>query len=184
MAWLLGTFALSGQDGPAAPPAGGTAVFGSDDGPRVWGEPRAGELRAVRRPGAWLVAWGQCLVSDSRLARGFDAALADRRWERLTRWPGCYALMIRPGVGELVLLADVAGQYPWYHARHGDALVVGSRAVPVAELAGAKLDTVRLAAQIAAPGLPALTAGRSAFAAVRRLDGGTALHAGPAGLRV
>jgi asparagine synthase (glutamine-hydrolysing) len=48
----------------------------------------------------------------------------------------------------------------------------------VAELVGGEPDAVRLVAQVAAPGLPALTAGRSAFAAVRRLDGGTAVRFG------
>src|SRR3954464_7669676 len=109
MAWLLGTFASGGRDGPAVLPAGGAAVLEDGDGPRVWGEPRAGELRTVRRRAAWLLAWGQCLPSDSERGRDLEGALADRRWDRLTRWPGCYGLMVRPGRDELVLLADVAG---------------------------------------------------------------------------
>ncbi|MFL6076929.1 MAG: albusnodin/ikarugamycin family macrolactam cyclase [Mycobacteriales bacterium] len=150
---------------------------------RLVGLSDPGDFRTVTIEGAELIVRGQCLAADSRMERDFVTALADRRWERLTYWPGCYALMIRPDDREVILFADVAGQFPWYYAYRDHTLVVGSRATPVAREVGSELDSLRLTAFFAAPTVPALMAGRSAFAAVKSLGGGRALRFATDGLR-
>jgi asparagine synthase (glutamine-hydrolysing) len=107
----------------------------------------------------------------------------DGRWERLTRWPGAYLLIVLQNDGHLTAYADLAGQFPLYYGRHGHSTVLSTRARTAAALTGAtaRPDAAAIAAHIVCPTVPELTEGRTAYDGIRRLGGGEALRVTPSG---
>ncbi|MFI6764709.1 asparagine synthase-related protein [Streptomyces sp. NPDC050355] len=144
---------------------------------RFRGRPRDGEVRGVDLPRGSVTVIGQCFADDGRLRSEAARALRNGDPSALTRLPGAYACLVLRD-GELLLLEDVAGQYPFYYRYSGGQLWFGDRPAAVAEAAGieCRADTGVLAALILCPGVPALIGDSSPVEGIRRLGGGHALH--------
>ncbi|MFE9839239.1 albusnodin/ikarugamycin family macrolactam cyclase [Streptomyces sp. NPDC005551] len=168
---------------PPPPPGWATGVWPGERRLWSWGPWHPGEVRTAQCAHARLVAVGQCLADEPTMAQDLRGAAQDGRWERLTRWPGAYLLIVIQDDGHLTAYADPAGQFPLYYAQHGHSTALSTRARTAAMLSGtaAHVDTAALAAQIFCPAVPELTEGRTALAGVRRLGGGQALRIEPCG---
>ncbi|MFI5972618.1 albusnodin/ikarugamycin family macrolactam cyclase [Streptomyces sp. NPDC051452] len=163
-------------------PAPASEVWPAEPRLWSWGAWYDGELRTVACPQARILAVGQCLADPGRMRADLARSVRDGDWERTTRWPGAYLLLVLENGGRLTAYTDLAGQFPLYYARHGDRTIVSTLATAVAALAGRRedIDALALAAHIVCPGVPELTSDRTAFAAVRRLGPGEALRIDPA----
>ncbi|PKW11405.1 asparagine synthase (glutamine-hydrolysing) [Streptomyces sp. 1222.5] len=146
-----------------------------------WGPWHGGELRTAACPGARLLTVGQCLADSGRMHQDLGRSVREGDWERLTRWPGSYLLMVLEDTGRLTALTDLAGQFPLYYTRHGDRTVLSTLATAVAAMTGRTeaFDPTALAAYLVCPAVPELAGSRTAFADVCRLGPGEALRVGP-----
>ncbi|MBW5420078.1 albusnodin/ikarugamycin family macrolactam cyclase [Streptomyces sp. BG9H] len=170
---------------PAPAPRGATRLWPGEPLLWSWGPWHPGEVRTVQCAHARLAAVGQCLADEVTMRHDLRRAVQDGRWERLTRWPGAYLLIVVQDDGRLTAYADPAGQFPLYYGRHGQNTVLSTRARTAAALCGAggRPDTAALAAHIVCPAVPELTEGRTAYDGIRRLGGGQALRVTPSGDR-
>ncbi|MFG2576355.1 albusnodin/ikarugamycin family macrolactam cyclase [Streptomyces sp. NPDC048481] len=182
---VAGVFPSTGS--PLPPP--GTAALGAvrvwpAEGPLwSWGPWHPRELRTAACARARLVAVGQCLADAATMRRDLERSAADGHWERLTRWPGAYLLIVMHDQGRLTAYTDPAGQFPLYYAQRGNRTVLSTRATTAALLAGTAdtADPTTLAAHIVCPTVPELTEGHTTLAGVRHLGGGQALRIDPSG---
>ncbi|WP_433543733.1 albusnodin/ikarugamycin family macrolactam cyclase (plasmid) [Streptomyces sp. CA-294286] len=168
---------------PAPAPRGATLLWPGEPLLWSWGPWHPGEVRTVQCAHARVAAIGQCLASEVTMRHDLRRAVQDGRWERLTRWPGAYLLLVVRDHGHLTAYADPAGQFPLYYGRHGHHTVLSTRARTAAALSGTatRPDTAVLAAHLVCPAVPELTEGRTAYDAIRRLGGGQALQVAPSG---
>ncbi|MFJ3222840.1 albusnodin/ikarugamycin family macrolactam cyclase [Streptomyces sp. NPDC086783] len=172
---------------PPAPtqpsPRGATRLWPGEALLWSWGSWHPGEVRTVQCAHTRLAAVGQCLADEVTMRHDLRGAMRDGRWERLTRWPGAYLLILLHDDGHLTAYADPAGQFPLYYGRHGHSTVLSTRARTAATLSRAtdRPDTTAIAAHIVCPAVPELTEGRTAFDGIRRLSGGQALRVAPSG---
>ncbi|MFD0312897.1 albusnodin/ikarugamycin family macrolactam cyclase [Streptomyces flavalbus] len=160
------------------PPEPADRVWSADDRLWSWGSWYDGELTVTECGRTRLLAVGQCLASPRRMREDLERSVRDGRWERLTRWPGAYLLLVAEDSGHLTAYTDPAGQFPLHYAHRDGRTVVSTRAAAVADLArtGGAADTLALAAHVVCPSVPELVEGRTAFAGVRRLEPGQALR--------
>ncbi|MFH8775121.1 albusnodin/ikarugamycin family macrolactam cyclase [Streptomyces sp. NPDC017958] len=163
--------------GPALP-APAAQVWPGEPVLWSWGSWHDGEVRTVECPQARVLAVGQCLADTERMRHDLVRSARDGHWERLTRWPGAYLLLVLEDGGRLTAYTDLAGQFPLYYARCDGRTIVSTLATAVAAMAGrdGAVDTTALAAHIFCPSVPELAEGQSAFAGVRRLQPGEALR--------
>ncbi|MFJ2158742.1 albusnodin/ikarugamycin family macrolactam cyclase [Streptomyces sp. NPDC087856] len=168
---------------PAPAPRGATRLWPGEPLLWSWGPWHPGEVRTVVCAHARLAAVGQCLADEVTMRHDLRRAVQDGRWERLTRWPGAYLLILLQDDGHLTAYADPAGQFPLYYGRHGQNTVLSTRARTAAALSGAagRPDRAALAAHIVCPAVPELTEGRTAYDGISRLGGGQALRVAPSG---
>ncbi|MEU4875278.1 albusnodin/ikarugamycin family macrolactam cyclase [Streptomyces sp. NPDC021608] len=169
---------------PTSIPAPGAVRVWPGEGPLwSWGPWHPGEVRTATCAQARLVAVGQCLADAATMRRDLERSAADGHWERLTRWPGAYLLIVRHDQGRLTAYTDPAGQFPLYYAQRGNRTVLSTRATTTALLAGTAdaVDPTTLAAHIVCPTVPELVEGRTALAGVRELGGGQTLCIDPSG---
>ncbi|GLF99453.1 albusnodin/ikarugamycin family macrolactam cyclase [Streptomyces yaizuensis] len=117
-----------------------------------------------------LVVVGRCGAS----AAGLERALADveaGRWRALTRWAGSY-LTVAARYGTTAVIGDLAGQHPvHWKPLDGGGLWWATAALPLAQLHGAAVDRISLAARLAL-GPFGILAERSLFTGVRRVPPG------------
>ncbi|GGL53571.1 albusnodin/ikarugamycin family macrolactam cyclase [Planomonospora parontospora] len=125
---------------------------------RLWATPHpvwhTGErdCRSVHAGPVRLAVAGDCYASDEQLRRGLRA-VAGRRWSELTCWPGSYWVAATDGT-VTVVLGDLVGARPVYHAQTGRTIVWATRAAPLADLTGAGVEVEQLAAWLAAATVP------------------------------
>jgi asparagine synthase (glutamine-hydrolysing) len=133
--------------------------------------------------GARLIILGVCLLGPAELAAAFSAAVQAGRPERIAECPGAYtAIILRDG--EITAYTDLAGQFPLYYSRCAGELLIGPDPAGIAAAHHRVADPLSAAAHITCPGILPLWWGRSAYADVRRLEGGMTLRAGPGGLEI
>ncbi|WP_328935695.1 MULTISPECIES: albusnodin/ikarugamycin family macrolactam cyclase [unclassified Streptomyces] len=168
---------------PAPAPSGATRLWPGEPLLWSWGPWHPGEVRTVECARARVAAVGQCLADEVTMRHDLRRAVQDGRWERLTRWPGAYLLILFQDDGHLTAYADPAGQFPLYYGRHGQNTVLSTRARTAAALSGAagRPDRAALAAHIVCPAVPELTEGRTTYDGISRLGGGQALRVAPSG---
>ncbi|MFE6286237.1 albusnodin/ikarugamycin family macrolactam cyclase [Streptomyces sp. NPDC057877] len=158
-------------------------VWSTDDRLWSWGTWYDGEVSGAECARARLVAVGRCLADPQRMREDLERSVRDGHWERLTRWPGAYLLLVAEDGGRVTAYTDPAGQFPLHYAARDGRTVVSTLATAVAAFAGTggTPDPAALAAHIVCPSVPELVEGRSAFAGVRRLGPGEALRVEPSG---
>jgi asparagine synthase (glutamine-hydrolysing) len=141
-----------------------------------------GEVHDVQCSEGRGVVIGQCL--DAELVRKrVELALSRNDLLALVSLPGtCSALLVRP-TGEVVLLADVVGQFPLYYGNDATRTVFGTSARLVATAIGSSFDTASLALEIACPQAFRTLGSRTAFTAVHQVEPGTALHINDSAIR-
>ncbi|MFJ5926957.1 asparagine synthase-related protein [Kitasatospora sp. NPDC092948] len=201
MRWLTGWSGPAADPALAAVrPIAGTLLWGGPDPLWAVGDWRPDELRlAVLRPGApaavrggldprdpadrtdrdtpatlRLAVAGRCGATDRELADGLAAARGGAL-RHLTHWPGSYTVVLRTGTRSTVLLTDLAGVQPVFHAAFAGGTAYATAALPLADLVGAPLDAGHLAARLATPETPEALGDRTPFRGVRRVPPGHAL---------
>ncbi|MEU2062362.1 albusnodin/ikarugamycin family macrolactam cyclase [Streptomyces sp. NPDC013455] len=159
-------------------PAPAAQVWAADPRLWSWGAWHAGEVRTAAAERARVVAVGQCLAGSARMQDDLRRSAHDGNWERLTRWPGAYLLLVLEHGGRFTAFTDPAGQFPLYYARCNGRTVVSTRATVVAAVTGREQtpDTLALAAHLVCPAVPELLGTRTAFTGVHRLGPGEALQ--------
>ncbi|MFJ5229972.1 asparagine synthase-related protein [Kitasatospora sp. NPDC088391] len=202
MRWLTGWGGRTAADPTLAAvrPIAGTLLWGGP-GP-LWavGDWRPDELRlAVLRPGGpatvrggldphdpaddaghdtpatlRLAVAGRCGATDRELADGLAAARGGAL-RHLTRWPGSYTVVLRTGTRSTVLLTDLAGARPVFHAPFAGGTAYATAALPLADLVGAPVDAGHLAARLATPETPETLGDRTPYRGVHRVPPGHVL---------
>ncbi|MEU6389250.1 albusnodin/ikarugamycin family macrolactam cyclase [Streptomyces sp. NPDC046939] len=168
---------------PAPAPRGAAPLWPGEPLLWSWGPWHPGEVRTAQCAHVRLATVGQCLADDMTMRQDLRRAVQDGRWERLTRWPGAYLLILVQDDGHLTAYADPAGQFPLYYGRHGHNTVLSTRARTAAALVATadRPDTAALAAHIVCPAVPELVEDRTAYDGICRLSGGQALKVAPSG---
>lgn len=166
MRWFAGT---SGSHSAPRPDRSKVVWDGPDP---LWlvGDWPQDEVRTVTRGNVKMAVLGDCRATDAELEVGLAVARGGGL-RHLTCWPGSYHVVLRLGRRTLVL-GDLAGLRQVYHAPFEDGVVYASLALPLADLISARLDRDLLAARVLCPDVPELTAGRSLFAGVQRVEAG------------
>ncbi|MGK4582387.1 asparagine synthase-related protein [Kitasatospora sp. HPMI-4] len=121
-----------------------------------------------------LAVIGHCAASDAELAAGLAAARGGAV-RHLTAWPGSYTVVLRTGTRSTVLLTDLAGALPVFHAPWYGGTAYATAALPLADLIGAAIDTGHLAARLACPESPEALGTGTPYLGVRRVPPGHAL---------
>lgn len=170
MGWICGTTA------PVAPHGGRRLWKGHwidpESSHRVWvvDDGTFPGVRTCESTDARLAVVGDVWVSDDELRR----ALLDVRreaWRFLTRWPGSY-WVIAQHRGRTVVLSDLAGARPVFHARRQGEAVWATEAKPLAALTGARTDYESILQTMVTPGVGELAPLTTTFRGVRRVPGG------------
>ncbi|MFJ4503669.1 albusnodin/ikarugamycin family macrolactam cyclase, partial [Streptomyces sp. NPDC088864] len=129
-------------------------------------------VRTAQRSGRCVHVIGLCGATAEEVQ-----ALADRPVPTRTtwRWPGTYAVVEVLEHG-LVLHTDPAAALPLYAVSWRGTWAWSTSARYLAALAGARVDTVRLACAFLAPSVPVLASGRSYFSGVEQLPPGSRIE--------
>lgn len=137
-----------------------------------------GELRSVECEDGELVLIGQCPVDDDQARRVLAAAIRADDFTALTRWRGSYLAIVQTRA-KVVVLGDLAGQYPLYYHHDGRRLVFGTELLATAGAARLRHepDAEVVLAEIFCGSIPGLTACRTPVAGLRVLEPGRALCA-------
>ncbi|MGA4540843.1 albusnodin/ikarugamycin family macrolactam cyclase [Uniformispora flossi] len=169
MRWFAG---MSGSR-TAPRPDGSTVLWEGPDPLWLVGDWPEDEVRTLVRGQIRMAVLGDCRATDAELEVGIAVARGGGL-RPLTTWPGSYHVVLRMGRRTLVL-GDLAGLRPVFHADHDEGVVYASHALPLADLTGARLDRGLMAARLLCPEIPELASGSSLFAGVDRVDPGRAL---------
>ncbi|WP_280702283.1 asparagine synthase-related protein [Kitasatospora sp. GP82] len=121
-----------------------------------------------------LAVLGRCGASDAELAAGLASARGGAV-RHLTAWPGSYTVVLRTGTRSTLLLTDLAGALPVFHAPWYDGTAYATAALPLADLIGAPLDTGHLAARLACPESPEALGTGTPYLGVQRVPPGHVL---------
>ncbi|MGW7264543.1 albusnodin/ikarugamycin family macrolactam cyclase [Streptomyces sp. NPDC054842] len=180
---IAGLLPTAQAPAPAPAPRGATPLWPGEPLFWSWGPWHPGEVRTVQHAHTRLAAVGQCLADDVTMRQDLRLAVQDGHWERLTRWPGAYLLIVLHEDGHVTAYADPAGQFPLYYGHHSRTTVLSTRARTAAALSGAtnRIDTAAIAADIFCPAVPELVEGRTTYDGIRRLGGGQAVTITPSG---
>lgn len=174
MRWFIGHRTRTGQATGHRLPPSGTEVWNGPTALHCSGQWPANEARVLTAGDAAMAVFGPCFADQSRLVDDLARTMDDGFFQRLTRWPGAYTVLVATPT-QVTILVDVAGQYPVFYREDSSEVLFSSRAALVAPSSTTEADQIWLAAQIACPGTPQATDGRSAYSGVRRLAGGRAL---------
>jgi asparagine synthase (glutamine-hydrolysing) len=130
----------------------------------------------IRHPRGRLLVVGHCLAGPQEVARAFHSAMESETLEPLTALPGAYTcLVVRDG--GLVVVTDLAGQFPVYYSRLGDETLIGTHPGVLAARHRRPPDSVTAAARIACPSVLPLWSHRSPYCDVHCAGGGAVLRA-------
>ncbi|MFB7666601.1 asparagine synthase-related protein [Kitasatospora sp. NPDC056138] len=121
-----------------------------------------------------LAVLGHCGASDAELAAGLTSARGGAV-RHLTAWPGSYTVVLRTGTRSTLLLTDLAGALPVFHAPWYGGTAYATAALPLADLIGAPIDTGHLAARLACPESPEALGTGTPYQGVRRVPPGHVL---------
>jgi hypothetical protein len=184
-------------------PLGGQLIWGGPDPLWAVGDWRAEEIRTVTvfrqhrsgadsvrtgfpdlpedpdDPGAVdgavarLVVVGSCGAGDAALRTALLAS-SGGALRHLTVWPGSYTVVLQQGTRTTVL-GDLVGIRPVFHTPWCGGTAYATAALPLADLVGAPVDPLYLAARLAVPDVPEAIPGHSAFGGVRRVGPARAL---------
>jgi Asparagine synthase len=116
---------------------------------------------------------GRCGAVDREL-RGALLAASGGALRHLTSWPGSYTVVIQQGARTTVL-GDLAGVHAVFHTPWCGGTAYATAALPLADLVGAPVDPLYLAARLALPDTPEALGDGSAFMGVRRVPPAHAL---------
>ncbi|MEY9969167.1 hypothetical protein ABIA33_007254 [Streptacidiphilus sp. MAP12-16] len=122
---------------------------------------------------ARLAVVGRCGAGDSALRTALLAA-SGGALRHLTVWPGSYTVVLQQGA-RTTLLGDLVGVRSVFHTPWCGGTAFATAALPLADLVGAPIDPLYLAARLAVPDAPEALDGSSAFAGVQRVPPGHAL---------
>ncbi|WP_410596896.1 lasso peptide isopeptide bond-forming cyclase [Amycolatopsis sp. lyj-23] len=138
-------------------------------------------LREAGSPDGTLFLIGHSFVPDSQLTQACAAMSRTNDVGATDGWPGCHSSLLVTRSGA-VLLADPVGQFPLFVAEKADAVWFGTDSARLAQLTGAALDEISVAAVLACPesGEPVRT--RSMYRGIRRVPPGHVLSIGPSGI--
>ncbi|WP_156178629.1 asparagine synthase-related protein [Saccharothrix sp. ST-888] len=121
-----------------------------------------------------LAVLGHCGASDAELAAGLTSARGGAV-RHLTAWPGSYTVVLRAGTRSTLLLTDLAGALPVFHAPWYGGTAYATAALPLADLIGAPIDTGHLAARLACPESPEALGTGTPYLGVQRVPPGHVL---------
>lgn len=141
------------------------------------GFPDSSPLHAAEDPSvvARLAVLGRCGAADAEL-RAALLATSGGAMRHLTLWPGSYAVVVRRGP-RVTVLGDLAGVQQVFHTPWLDGTAYATAALPLADLTGAPVDPLHLAATLALPDSPEASGDSTPFLGVRRVPPGRALNA-------
>lgn len=138
--------------------------------PELPADPAAPEADAVV---ARLAVLGRCGAVDRELRTALLAA-SGGALRHLTNWPGSYTVVLQQG-GRTTVLGDLAGVRAVFHTPWGGGTAYATAALPLADLIGAPVDPLHLAARLALPDAPEALGDGSAFVGVQRVPPAHAL---------
>ena len=138
--------------------------------PELPADPAAPEADAAV---ARLAVLGRCGAVDRELRTALLAA-SGGALRHLTAWPGSYTVVLQQGTRTTVL-GDLAGVRAVFHTPWGGGTAYGTAALPLADLIGAPVDPLYLAARLALPEAPEALGDGSAFTGVQRVPPAHAL---------
>ncbi|GAA2245798.1 lasso peptide isopeptide bond-forming cyclase [Promicromonospora sukumoe] len=169
MVWLAGASAAIPGPGQAR------QLWGGERPVWVVDEPDRPEtvVRMVEDGTQRLAVVGDVWLSGGELARGL-AHVRRSDWHELTRWPGSYWVVADTG-RSTVVLTDLCGQRPVYHARSDDVALWATQAKPLAHATKAAIDQAGMVHRLVVPTLGDLVGAHTTFAGVHRVPGGHAL---------
>lgn len=205
MRWLVGWNGASAVNDPGLRglrPLGGRLLWGGPDPLWAVGDWRPEEIRTISvhrqlRPDdtvrtgfpnlpedpddpaaadgavARLAVVGHCGAGDAALRTALLTA-SGGALRHLTAWPGSYVVVLQQGT-RTTLIGDLAGVRPLFHTQWCGGTAFATAALPLADLVGAPVDPLYLAARLAVPDAPEAVDGGSPFAGVRRVPPGRAL---------
>ena len=122
---------------------------------------------------ARLAVLGRCGAGDRDLRNALLAA-SGGALRHLTSWPGSYTVVLQQGIRTTVL-GDLAGVRAVFHTPWCGGTAYATAALPLADLVGAPVDPLHLAARLALPDSPDALGDGSPFAGVRRVPPAHAL---------
>ncbi|MHA6761051.1 asparagine synthase-related protein [Streptacidiphilus sp. PAMC 29251] len=131
-------------------------------------DPAAGDGAVAR-----LAVVGRCGAGDAAL-RGALLAASGGALRHLTAWPGSYTVVLQQGT-RTTLLGDLVGVRPVFHTPWCGGTAYATAGLPLADLVGARVDPLYLAARLAVPDAPEIVADHSAFTGVHRVAPARAL---------
>ncbi|MFJ4681549.1 albusnodin/ikarugamycin family macrolactam cyclase [Kitasatospora sp. NPDC088783] len=175
---IFGGFSTTSTTHPL--PAGAVLLAAGSTAWQLGGGPAV--VRAAAGGHRRILVLGPCGAGAFELSLPADTAPpADVTW----RWPGAYTV-IEETAATVVVHTDPAAARPVYATAWGGGWAWSTSARLLASLAGAGIDTERLACAVFAPSVPALAAGRTFFDGVQQLPPGSQveLPAHGGGLRI
>ncbi|MFD0329461.1 hypothetical protein ACFQZC_17955 [Streptacidiphilus monticola] len=101
---------------------------------------------------ARLAVLGRCGAADSELRTALLAA-SGGALRHLTLWPGSYTVVLQQG-SRTSILGDLAGLQQVFHTPWAGGTAYATAALPLADLVGAPVDPLYLAARLAVPESP------------------------------
>jgi len=116
---------------------------------------------------------GRCGAVDRELRTALLAA-SGGALRHLTSWPGSYSVVLQQAARTTVL-GDLAGVHAVFHTPWCGGTAYATAALPLADLVGAPVDPLHLAARLALPDAPEALGDGSAFIGVRRVPPAHAL---------
>ncbi|PZT74725.1 albusnodin/ikarugamycin family macrolactam cyclase [Streptomyces sp. AC1-42T] len=129
-------------------------------------------VRTARRPGRRVHVIGLCAATAEEVQALAECPVPTRAtWQ----WPGAYAVLEELAHG-LVLHTDPAAALPLYAVAWQGTWAWSTSARYLGALAGAHVDTKRLACAFLAPSVPVLATGRTYFAGVEQLPPGSRIE--------
>jgi len=122
---------------------------------------------------ARLAVLGRCGASDRELRTALLAA-SGGALRHLSSWPGSYTVVLQRD-NRTTVFGDLAGVRAVFHTPWCGGTAYSTAALPLADLVGATVDPLYLAARLALPDSSDATGDGSPFAGVRRVAPGHAL---------
>ena len=123
---------------------------------------------------ARLAVLGRCGAGDRELRTALLAA-SGGALRHLTSWPGSYTVVLQRG-SRTTVFGDLAGVRAVFHTPWCGGTAYATAALPLADLVGAEVDPLHLAARLALPDSFDATGDGSPFAGVLRVAPGHALN--------
>ena len=149
----------------------------------VYGNWRPEEIRRVRHPRGRLLVVGDCIAETEQVASVFATVVDSTDLSPVNSMPGAYtSLVVRPG--EVIVLTDLAGQFPVYHSRQGKETLVSLHPGVLAARHRRTPDPITAAVHIACPNVLPLWSGRSPYREIHGVGGGAVLHVTDGDVRV